>query len=786
MRRPNRGRGRRLDRRLDRRLERSDQRSERRHSTRGSVSIYFISLTSAFVLLSALLIDFSRIAAFRKQAELAVQAGVRSVLSSYDPVVFERYGLFIRGGEDGGMLLRETLEGNGIGSGGTGPSTSPSSEFAYLDMAWSEAEVTESRPLADHEVFRRQVLEEMKYKAPIDLTLELAERFKGMDSAIRDAADTVDVLERMRKAYDRREAALDRALERQTQAGEQATRALRDLTPYPSVPVNGSRSAGSFSHLADAAMRYDDYVAKRLADDASERAYWEAVAAGAQVLPINIRPNAAVVAAYASSAASLATRLSGAANRLRQEVEAALAAAEQSLRQAVAANVEMRLIARQAAAASTGGSGPAQVGPSAGSGSANPDAGSASDLGNAADSLAEIRKTAAEMVLSEAFFDAYAAELQAQKDRTDRLAQSAGAGSSPLAAVSGMGTTSGELRAAAIRLADALSDYAGSYGQDGEAIRNRRAAFEQHRSQDAQRKALEQEARSEWTGWTSLLGGFRQARGTPEDEAAFRKAAGLARDNLTWNEKRDEPPNGMTMEGADPSSGRDAAMAGSTDALGALTGALTGARDTLYLAEYVHARFSRFPPAQVKQLLEGKSVPLSLERQQAEYALYGFASPTGNLAAAYGEIFALRLAIRTLEGLIVSRNAGHPLLVLAAALVYGVRYAVQDMQALLARDAVPLSKYVKANTSYEDYLRLFMLLHGSSASAISRCIAVFESASGLDATQTYTYARAEGTATLKLWFFPGLLQLLHRAGGLGGTLKGNRYEATYAAEMGYQ
>src|SRR5690606_37211649 len=153
----------------------------------------------------------------------------------------------------------------------------------------------ESRPLADHEIFRRQVLEEMKYKAPIDLTLELAERFKGLDSAIRDAADTVDLLERMRQAYDRREAALDRVLDRQIEAGEQIIRALRELTPYPSVPVGGSRSAGSFSHLADAAMQYDDYVAKRRADDESERAYWAAVAAGVPLPPINVRPNAAVV-----------------------------------------------------------------------------------------------------------------------------------------------------------------------------------------------------------------------------------------------------------------------------------------------------------------------------------------------------------------------------------------------------------------------------------------------------------------------------------------------------------
>ena len=749
--------------------------SDWQDSSRGSVSIYFISATAAFVLLTALLIDFSRVAAFRKQAELAVQAGARSILSSYDPVVFARYGLFVRGGEDGGEVLRAVLEGNGSGEEGK------SSPFAYLDISWPEAEVTESRPLADHGVFRRQVLEEMKYKAPIDLTLELVNRFKGMDAAIASATDTVDLLERMRKAYDRREAALDRALEQQTQAGELAVKALRDQAPYPAVELAGGKPAGAFSHLADAAMRYGDYRIKRQADDASERAYWEAVAAGALVLPIAIRPNAAVVAAYESSAAALAARMSRAAGRLQQEVAAAIADAEAALGQAKAANEEMRLLAQQAAAAAPGAGG-STAGRMEGEGG---DAGPASDLDGVSDSLAEIRRTAEQIVLEEAFFTDYAAEIRLQQEGIVDLARIAATASATLASVAGSADGYGNLSASANQLAASLGKYAGSYGSDGTVIRQRHALFEQHRSRDAERKALEAEAQSEWAGWTSLMGSFRQLQGTPEDRESLRKADELAGKNLAWNKEQAEPPPARSEE-QNPSDGRDAGLAGTNGLLSALTGALTGVRDTLYVSEYAHARFSRFPPSQVKQLLEGKSVPLSLDRQQAEYVLYGFASPSGNIAAAYGEIFGFRLAIRTLEGLIVSRGAGHPLLVLAAALVYGVRCAMQDMQSLLARDEIQLSRYVKVNTTYADYLRLFMLMHGGTAGAMSRCIAVFESDTGLDATQAYTYGRAEATASMKLWFFPRLLKLLQRTGNLGGSVKGNRYEATYTAEMGYQ
>lgn len=750
-------------------MDRRRKKNVAKRRERGSVSIYFIAATSGFVLLSALLIDFSRIAAFRKQAELSVQAGVRSVLSSFDPIVYERYGLLIRGGENGEQLLRAALDGEGTSE------RQSRQAFSYLTFEWTESEVIESRPLADHEVFRRQVLEEMKIKAPIDLTLELANRLGGVDTAIREAKETVDLLESMRKAYERREAALDRALNGQHEAGKRTINALSGLVPYPSEPPIGSLPAGPFSHLADAARRYGDYVAKRQADDASERAFWEAVAAGAELLPINIRPNAAVVAAYESSAAALSSRLAGAEAVLRQAVDAKIAAAAQALREAEAANDEMRSIA-QAASASAGGS----------DGSSSSDSETVLNIGegNASDILAEIRKTAESIVLERAFFDSYNAELQLQRDRTADVAEAVGASSSLLAVVAGTSHMSDALFDAANQLIAALSEYDDFYGNNGSVIDNRRALLEQHRSQDGQRKALEDEADTEWSGWKNMAKGLNNLQGTPEEQEAFRRVGERAGMIRTWNEERSEAPEVFAQE--EPAAGRDAAMAGSSGVLDALGEALAGGRDSLFVSEYIHARYSRYSPDKIKQLLAGQSVPLDIKQQEAEYVLYGFTSPTANLAAAMGEIFAFRLAIRTFEGLIECRHAGHPLLVLAAALVYGVRHAVQDMQSLLDRDKVPLSKYAKIDTTYADYLRLFHLLHGNTGGTLTRSIAVFEHETGLDATQTYTYASAEATASLKLWFFPGLLKQLNRTGNLGGIVKGNRYEATYTAEMGYQ
>lgn len=92
------------------------------------------------------------------------------------------------------------------------------------------------------------------------------------------------------------------------------------------------------------------------------------------------------------------------------------------------------------------------------------------------------------------------------------------------------------------------------------------------------------------------------------------------------------------------------------------------------------------------------------------------------MAAVYGEIFALRLAVRTMEGLIEKAGMGNPLVVLAAALLYGIEQAIQDMIQLCTKGEIPLSKYMTAQLSYRDYLRLFLLLHGEGKKSCPGCL----------------------------------------------------------------
>jgi len=732
-------------------------RRSREPGTQGSVTVYFIAATAAFLLITALLIDFARIAAFRKQAELSVKSGVRSTLSSFDPLIYARYGLFIRGGEHANEVFRASLEGNsalpGIGT------------FSFLDTRWEEAEVTESRPLASHDVFRRQILEEMKYKAPIDLALEVATRFRGLSGSMKEAAKTVDLLEKMRKSYDRREKALDKVFDEQREQGEEIVHLLDSAVGSASGLVGG----------------YEDYVTKRLDNESRRESLrrWEeerAKRAENGEDPEEIekdRPEGpryeAEVAAYESSAVAAAASLSKAAASARAATEGFVTEAAASLLKAKQANDEMIAIIEMS--------------------NSQPASSAEEAIGDPEDedrlrTMEELRRAAEDLVLDQSFFQNYDTEIHRQHAQGLHLASDASSFASLVGSIPGSTGMGPSLSEGESRIRTALAVFSGDYGGNGKIIGERQAVFESYRSYDSERKQEEQKAKSEWSGATKFLGSLTGVSGSEEEKTSFNETDALYTVNREWNKTEDEPNRAARSE--DPSDGRDEAMASSNGLMDLLQGAVLGARDQLYFSEYAIGRLSRFDPPSVKHMIGGGEVSLNIHDQETEYVLYGLNNPAGNIAAAYGEIFAFRLAIRTMEGLIECRAMGHPLLVLAAALVYGISKAMLDMNALLNTGKVQLSKYMKVDTVYTDYLRLFLLVHGGTGSQLSRTIAVMEHASGLDFRGAYTYASGEGTASVRLWFFPGLLKIMGRYGNLGGTVKGNRYEATYVADSSYQ
>ncbi|MFC5701905.1 hypothetical protein ACFPVX_11455 [Cohnella faecalis] len=743
-------------------------RRQRRDS--GTVSVYFIMVTAAFVAFTSLLIDFSRVAAFRKQSELAAKAGVRSVLSSFDPDVYSKYGLFIRGGDPADELFRETVEGNGEIGDGEGL-------FRYLDAQWSGIGVTESRPLAEHGVFRRQTMEEMKYKAPINLTLELLARFRGIVPAVKDAASTVDVLERMRNAYDKREAALDGVLREQESAGISLPHAFGGLIPYPPVALSGVRTAGKAVDTADAALMYGDYVEKKREDTARDEARRLSEEDGNAPEESAGPIHSAAILAYEASMAKLTASLNAASTDFKEELDRRLDMASLKLEEAESYNAELSRLAEEASSLKGEYSGED-------SGYDDPEAKLGADT---ISPLSDIRKSVTDLVLDGSFFSDYRSELEEQRSSGIAVSDSVYRVASAVAASIG---TENDGQALKDEAANVQNDYNGfhlAYGSEGSIPDKRKKLLDGHRTGDNERRLQEDkanEARKSAAGW---LGAIQSLQGSKEQRLGFEEAIKLYKANLEWNKTEEEH---LERHSRDDASGeRDEALEATEGWLNLLLSGVAEARDSIFFGEYVYERFSRFEPADLREALSGGNEggsSLSLERMETEFILYGLTEPAANVAASYGELFAFRLAIRTMEGLIECRGFGHPLVILAAALAYGFSNALTDVVRLVEKGSVPLSKYAKADTAYGDYARFFLIAHGQPASAAARCIAVMERKLGLALTKAYTYVSGEGTASLKLWFFPGLLKLFGRSDSLGGTIRGNRYEVTFTADSSYQ
>ena len=227
-----------------------------------------------------------------------------------------------------------------------------------------------------------------------------------------------------------------------------------------------------------------------------------------------------------------------------------------------------------------------------------------------------------------------------------------------------------------------------------------------------------------------------------------------------------------------------------------LLGLMVKARDEWFIDEYALTYFNyrTFGKEEADDAHDaGARTPVNhvLPNQEVEYLLYGFASCEANYAAAYAEMFSLRLAIRTTEQLMNPENdllsVGSPALVLLAALARGAADALEDMQQLLAGKDVPLMQKLGSavRLNYRDYLRLFLLLHSSDRNMLSRMQALIELNTGKDLNRFATYLQATATTSTKLWFLPEWFRVFGSLGFQSCQIRLNQCEITRTAVFAY-
>ncbi|MNO13030.1 hypothetical protein D3C76_26500 [compost metagenome] len=717
----------------------------------------------AFVFLfTAVLIDYARIAALNVQEERLARAAVRSVMSSYDIELKDKYGLFAYGGNDGDQLLAGVLNDNLYESG-------RGDAFNLLPLDLDSSSLSWSRPLGSYDIFRRQIVEEMKYKAPVDFALELAGKFKPLSAAMGEASRTTKVLGKLQPLYDEREEALDQMLRSRKQAAESG-KALQALIMNPPGDNIIFTPIGNLTTAADIPAMYGDYVGKYDADlqhreEGRPAWYWN------------------ILQSYLRQSNEVLERFPAKLSAFQEEQQRHMEEASTALERVKTLNVQMKSLLEQSR-----NSGPDEAKDPARSWDIP---GGTAEL--SADPIHKLREQEDSLLLAASDISMLENSLSEQQTASQIVVQKVALLPASLSPASGLNADVSSMIASVLGASHTVDSYMRNYGNDGALIAADSARIEAHRTYDSQRKQVEQEAKGKLGDAMKLLDQIRGLGASAgEVMERYQTLRNYYDGNIAFNKGLDqETETGLADQNL--YSAGSSSMVKVDGLYAAMGNVLEGARDRLFQTEYSALYFPTFDISQLSGLASGSmdetagklAEQLDPTAQELEYVLYGFYNPAGNIAAAYGEIFAVRLAIRTMEGFTERASLGNPLLILAAALLYGVEQAVQDMLLLCKNGEIPLSKYVPAKLSYRDYLRLFLVLHGGGDVQLSRMLALIRLNTGSNPDEKFTYAAADIRMAMPLWFLPGVVELLDYGAGLSGDVQGKLYYRTVQADFSY-
>ncbi|WP_223069066.1 hypothetical protein [Paenibacillus caui] len=731
----------------------------RRRREQGAVSAFLMMIFAAVFAFVAVFVDYSRIVALQAQTEAAIHSAVRSVLSSYEPELMTRYGLFAFGETDASYIMSKVLQ-DGFNH---------SERYDSLNLIGAKldsSEVVLSRPLGTYPVFSQQIREQMKYKAPVNLALEIVNKLKPASMVMKEASNTMDVLGKLQKLYDRREKLIDQSFKLQKDA-EGSVEELSAVIKPDQGEIVSAALGGSIDSAADSASQYEDYRTKLEEDKAREPLE--------KVYTLDLYR-------YRSDTSHVFAKVSSCLHSAAAEHDRLLKEAASWIDQARGLNEEMKRVIEESENRPEG-----DVYESVSKGETVGNFGSGPIAGT--QEIEKIRAQSRSLLREDTFFKELSAYIQEQSSDFSRIDSSV---SRLLGEKSGI--LPGTIDVNAFVSAVLQSGGAGeSYGTHyHEVLAKEELLIQKLRAHEGEINQTEKEAAGklkEAGSMISRLSGIKDAY--REQQQAFDTLKSYYNDSLKLNEEPRDLEEAREQQGEiyDAGSG---SMKGMDQLYSSLAQFMENAADGCFQAEYAADYFKEFDITQLEGLLKGNAAESAAsadqfapENQELEYILYGFHNPAGNIAAAYGEIFAMRLAIRTMEGFIVNANKGHPLLILAAALLYGVEHAVQDLLTITKTGSVQLSKYLDVPLSYRDHLRIFLLIHGASERRLSRMLALIRLNTGIDPADKSTYVSGEARTGIHLLFLPGVAKAVNAAISRQGEVEGIGYYTVKRADDSY-
>lgn len=733
---------------------------------RGSVSILLIFIVAAIFLFTSVLIDYARIAAAEWRAEVLAQTGIRSVMSAYEPALQQRYQLFAYGKTDPAFIMDKVMRDQA--------DLKATGVFPWVPVLLDSHTTSITRELGRYDEFERQILEEMKYKAPVQFAFELSSKLKPMSKVMKEAAQTTELLSKLQKLVDKRDKEIASAFKLQKSLRNYAAHSdLSSRIATGESDIMRDSSLGSIRSAADVGAQYADYVYKIRLDanrGEDEDKQYE-----------NETDD------YESDSWDISRRLTSTTSSLLDQHRIGLNTALTHIEKARQYNEDMKRVIQEVRVSSSY-NGYDQVGQSS-----EQSAGTMDESEQMSDSIKRINEAADDLVLPDDFIAEWKQEMEGQHRSMEQINDEANRVQSMVSQIVGRSISAYSLKTSILSLWRQWGKYVKDYIGSTNVIDAREQQFEQGRSTEKERKQKEKEANKKLGKAADLLSSLKKLKDQlKEHEQLFQEVKEKADAIAVFNEHESSEESAADRERDDAvEEGKDS-MDAVTSIYDSIANGFSMLRDRVYRDEYAFLYFNTYDPTKLKSILTSEQPAeeliksLSIHNQEVEYLLYGFHNPAGNVAAALGEIFAMRLAIRTMEGFIECANLRHPLLILVAAIIYGIEQAVQDLILLTTQDKVPISKYLPSVTlSYSDHLRLFMLIHGSREGMLKRMLALIHQNTGIDPTTRGTYGETELRISTPLWFLPGVMKWIGQTGILGGEVENGRYYATKPSVFSY-
>lgn len=719
-------------------------------SRAGSVSIALIVLIAPLFVYHAALIDAARVKMGERQAEEATKAALRSVLSAYDPKLRD-YGLF---GVSMSESEREELFSRVLQEN---LSATDGENIRLVEPLTVSESVSTVYTLGNHAVLGRQILEEMKYRAPIEFTLSVTDKLTSGSGA----AQLMTTMSKFTQhAYE-----IEQLMERRDELLDEVWLVAK------SVADKLGRLQSGYATKLGRMLELHQLIGLRNADDV--RRSIVTLQSQAESLRNAINSQQQGLAAMLQSGIpaieamiAIQQTISGMQQNLNQ-LNQQIGELETVLRHIAEYVLLLETMQDEAAAEQQLIAAETQR---------------IMELLDQSKALEEQIREKTGMATADAELEPEALQAASLPDAYYIRYRTAAAGMAAMfsgfeTAVRATTPFAGEYRFGAERL-QVLSGANNGYGQRSAQFLREQGGEEEARTaaagNEARRKKEQRQRFAEIWAQAKLLWADCPA----DAEEAYRRLAidgadtpSLYRKYADYNRaapEGDAIPTEVTE--ADATLRQTKGMIdGLLDGIASLAGAF---RDELYLNEYALTKFNyrtygleNDNNGEPKRDYESSGRERHvLQRQEAEYLLYGLNSCTKNHSAAYGEMFALRLAVRTAEALLSPEaklaSVGSPLAMLLWALAEGAVKAFADMTKLVQGEEVKVAAKAPdmLTMGYKDYLRLFMLLHTKQSSMSSRMQSLIELNTGQDLRQAAAYVQARTETSVALWFMPYTLR----------------------------